>query len=354
MTTIALLPGDGIGVEILDGPITLLRQPAAEGLPLTLTDPMPYGTTGWMETGSVLPPVTVEACRNSDVILSGAVGTHPGVSAEQCPHPEKALTDLRHLFDLRISIRTVWAPGRDEMAIVCNIVGGAYVSGDHRRESDGVTEAVDEIRLSPERICEVLAIASDLASGVPGRRYVSVDKPSVFATSRLWRRVATQVAAERGLPFDHLYVDRAAYELARGGRFPGVLATEGIFGDILTDIASASAGSPALCGSATVNPDRAAGHGATGLFEPAHGSSPHRTGTRRSNPTGAWLGLAALFDWCPDLHPYGMGPQVRAALEEVYAAGVRTYDLAISGIVRPADLDQFNSAVLSVLKRQRS
>ncbi|MGW2083457.1 isocitrate/isopropylmalate family dehydrogenase, partial [Streptomyces sp. NPDC001939] len=253
MTTIALLPGDGIGAEILEGPVAFLKELAAEGLPITLTEPLPYGTTGWIETGSLLPPVTVEACKSSDVILSGAVGTHPGVSAAECPQPEAALGGLRHMFDLRLSIRTVWAPGRDEMTIVRNIVGGAYLGPDHRIESDGTTEAVDEIRLSPVRIREVLETAADFAALVPGRRYLSVDKQSVFATSRLWRRVATQVAEERGVSFEHLYVDRAAYELARGDRFPAVLATEGIFGDILSDIASACAGSPALCGSATVS-----------------------------------------------------------------------------------------------------
>jgi 3-isopropylmalate dehydrogenase len=177
---------------------------------------------------------------------------------------------------------------------------------------------------------------------VPGRRAISVDKASVFATSRLWRSLATVVAAERGVKFDNVNVDRAAYELVRFDDLPAVIATEGIFGDILSDVVCARAGSPALCGSATINPSR--GPGVTALFEPAHGSSPHRTGSRRSNPTGAWLALAALLDWCDDLRPYGMSARIRAALADVHARGVRTYDLA--GAV---GMDDVNAHVLEVL-----
>src|ERR1700743_2484989 len=104
MTTIALLPGDGIGAEILDGPVAYLRQLAAAGAPIVLTGPWPYGTSGWAATGSTVPAAAVQACRDADVILSGAVGTHPGVTAAECPNPEAALIELRHLFDLRISV----------------------------------------------------------------------------------------------------------------------------------------------------------------------------------------------------------------------------------------------------------
>src|SRR5688572_8289350 len=107
MTTIAVLPGDGIGAEILDGPLAYLRQLADEGAPIELTGPWPYGSTGWRSTGSTLPPETVEACRQADVILSGAVGSHPGIDPKECRNPEAALIELRHIFDLRVSVRTV-------------------------------------------------------------------------------------------------------------------------------------------------------------------------------------------------------------------------------------------------------
>ncbi len=348
MTTIALLPGDGIGAEILDGPISYLRQLAREGAPIELTGPWPYGTTGWLQTGSTLPAETIAACRDADVILSGAVGTHPGVTADECPNPEAALIELRHLFDLRISVRTVRVPGGEDVVIVRNITGGAYAGPDRRVESDGLNEAEDRIVLNPARIQEVFDIAVEHARTHPGRRVMSVDKASVYATSRLWRRISRATAAATGLAIDDVNVDRAAYELVKSDELPAVIVTEGLFGDILSDIVCARAGSPALCGSATVNPDRDFGGGATALFEPAHGSSPHRTGSRRSNPTGAWLALADLLEWCPDLVTLGLHRAVRGALDRVLDAGAPTYDLGRAGETT-LDLDEFNERVLEAL-----
>ena len=345
MTTIALLPGDGIGREILDGPVAYLRQLEHHGLPVRISGPWPYGSTGWQETGSTLPEATIEACRQADVVLSGAVGTHPGISAEDCPNPEAALIALRHEFDLRISVRTVRVPGRSDVIIVRNITGGAYAGPDQRVESDGVRPAEDRIVLDPVRVREVLAIAAQYARQCPGRRAISVDKASVYATSRLWRRLTRCV---EDVEFESVNVDRAAYELVKDEDLPGVIVTEGLFGDILSDIVCARAGSPALCGSATINPDRAFGRGVTALFEPAHGSSPHRTGTRRSNPTGAWLALADLLAWCPDLAGLGVHTEVRRALDEVIGTQPPTYDLARPG-QDTIGLDTFNELVLKEL-----
>jgi 3-isopropylmalate dehydrogenase len=348
MTTIALLPGDGIGAEILDGPVAYLHQLARNGAPVELTGPWAYGTSGWAQTGSTLPDETAAACRDADVVLSGAVGTHPGVSAEQCPNPEAALIKLRHLFDLRISVRTVRVPGEDDVIIVRNITGGAYAGPDLRVESDGTGDAEDRIVLNPQRVQEVFDLGVEHARAHPGRRVISVDKASVYATSRLWRRISLATAAATGVTIDNVNVDRAAYELVKYDELPVVIITEGLFGDILSDIVCARAGSPALCGSATVNPDRAFGKGVTALFEPAHGSSPHRTGTRRSNPTGAWLALVDLLEWCPDLAALGLHKAVRRALDSVLDSGAPTYDLARPGEA-VLDLDEFNERVLEAL-----
>lgn len=348
MSTIALLPGDGIGREILDGPIAWLRRLEAAGGPVRLTGPWPYGSTGWRDTGSSLPDETIEACRVADVILSGAVGAHPGISPDDCPNPEAALIRLRHLFNLRVSVRTVLVPGAADVIIVRNVTGGAYGSPETRTESDGIGPAIDEVALEPSRVREVFGIALDLARRQPGGRVISADKASVFATSRLWRRVAAEMSATSGIDIANVNIDRAAYELVRAADLPGVIVTEGIFGDILSDVVCARAGSPALCGSATIDPDHRIGDGVTALFEPAHGTSPHRTGSRRSNPTGAWLALVDLLAWCPDLEALGLATRVRSALDAALAAGRPTYDLA-----RPeeaaANLDEFNHHVLAAL-----
>lgn len=341
MTTIAVLPGDGIGTEILDGPIAYLHRLADQGAPITVTGPFPFGASGWLRSGSLRPAETMQACHEADVILSGAVGAHPGVSPAECPNPETALMELRHIFDLRISVRTIWMRGSDDVTIVRNITGGAYGGPDQRRESDGTGPAEDKLVLWPERVREVAEIATETAAKRPGRRHINVDKAAVFATSRLWRNTVTEVAAAAGVCFDNVNVDRAAYELVKYKQLPSVIVTEGIFGDILTDLLCARAGSPALCGSATINPHRPTGSGATALFEPAHGSSPHRTGSRRSNPTGAWLALADLFEWCPDLAPLGLARQVRHALTDTYSRGGLTYDLA-DPETEVIDMDEFN------------
>jgi len=346
VTTIALLPGDGIGSEILDGPVAWLRQLERDGAPVRLTGPWPYGSTGWRETGSTLPAETIAACREADVILSGSVGAHPGISPADCPNPEAALIRLRHLFDLRVSVRTVLVPGADDVIIVRNITGGAYAGPDQRVESDGLQPAVDRVVLEPARVREIFEIAAEHARAHPGRRAISVDKASVFATSRLWRRVAAEASAASGVTFTSVNVDRAAYELVRHEELPGVIVTEGIFGDILSDIVCARAGSPALCGSATINPDHPLGSGVSALFEPAHGTSPHRTGTRRSNPVGAWLALADLFAWCPDLAALGLAGRIRRAIEVAFMTSPPTYDLAAPGAAT-ADMDEFNQHVLA-------
>jgi 3-isopropylmalate dehydrogenase len=248
-------------------------------------------------------------------------------------------------------VRTVWFPDGRDVIVVRNITEGAYAGPDRRQESDGVRPAEDLIVLQPARVEEVIAIGADHAQRHPDRSVISVDKASVFATSRLWRRSAAKVLPVRGVAYRDVNVDRAAYELVKDPELPGVVITEGIFGDILSDILCARAGSPALCGSATINPDRPFGSGVTALFEPAHGSSPHRTGSRRSNPTGAWLALADLLDWCPDLARFGLATQVRAALDAAIATGPATYDLAEAGAA-VADLDEFNERVLDRLGEQ--
>ena len=344
MTRIALLPGDGIGSEILDGPVAFLHQLERDGIPVQVTGPWPYGSSGWEQTGSTLPEQTVTACRDADVILSGAVGTHPGITAEQCPNPEAALIRLRHIFDLRISVRTVRVPREDDVIIVRNITGGAYAGPERRVESDGTSPAEDRLVLDPTRVKEVFDIAVDHARRAPHRSAISVDKASVFATSRLWRHTAHT----SGYPFVDVNVDRAAYELVKYTELPSVIVTEGLFGDILSDIVCARAGSPALCGSATINPDRRFGRGATALFEPAHGSSPHRTGSRRSNPTGAWLALVDLLAWCPDLAALDLHTRVRKSLDQVIDAAPPTYDLAQPG-QSTIDLDEFNERIMHAL-----
>jgi isocitrate/isopropylmalate dehydrogenase len=324
---VALLPGDGIGPEVLDGPVTVLRALAETGR-VEVTGPWPVGASAYAKEGTGLPEATLRACEDADAIFLGAVGEHPGVPVDAY-RPELALIGLREHFDLRISIRQVSRPSQPPLTIVRNLLGGAYGDVSTRQESAGVGPARDELELGVAQIEELAAIACDELARTGGDRLVSVDKANLFATSRLWRRVVTRVAHERGVVVRHVYVDRCALELAHGDEVGDVLVTEGIFGDILSDVAAGRAGSIALCGSASVHPGPPRHGRCTGLFEPVHGSAPRHAGARRANPSGAYLALAALLEWFAETED--LGRSVRTALSQALDTGPLTYDLAGPG-----------------------
>lgn len=314
---VAVLPGDGVGAEVLDGPVRFLRAlPGVE-----VTGPWPVGATAAAATGSPLPPETLAACDAADAILLGAVGEDPTVPAQVCPRPEAALHELRRRYDLRVSIREI-PVGAAGLVVVRNLRGGFYAG----ETEAGGDDAADVVRLDAERIAEVVRIACDLLP--PATALVSVDKANLTATGGLWRRVAGEVTAARGVAVEHRYVDRAAFELAAGSAVPAVLATEGLFGDILSDVAAGRAGSPALCGSAGVRPEPS-GPRCRGLFEPAHGSAPRRARRGEVNPLGGFLALVSLLEWFPGTRAHGA--RLRAAVRTVLRDGPWTYDLAPPG-----------------------
>ena len=343
MIRVALLPGDGVGAEVLDGPARLLRRLAAQGL-LEVTGPWPVGARAAASHGSVLPAETLEACDAADALLLGAVGEDPHVPAELCPRPEVALHQLRERYDLRLSIREIPVDESSDLIVVRNLIGGSYgVSADRQESVDG-GEAHDVLRLTPERVAEVVHLACDLVQQRGGGRLVSVDKANLYATGRLWRRTADEVAAARGIAVEHRYVDRAAFELGSGAAVPDVLVTEGLLGDILSDLAAGRAGSPALCGSASVHPGAPVTGRCVGLFEPAHGSAPRRAGKQQVDPLGGFLALAALLTHFESTREAGR--RLRAATRTVLRAGPWTYDLAPAG-VPPASTDEVTEAVLA-------
>jgi isocitrate/isopropylmalate dehydrogenase len=326
MIRFAVLPGDGIGGEVLAGPLEILTRLAAQGR-LEVSGPWPVGASAYLAGGEGLPAATLAACKAADAILFGAVGEHPGFAAADY-RPEQSLLFLREYFDLRVSIRQVWRGEQAPLTIVRNLLGGAYGNAATRDESDGARPASDLVRLTPEQIAEVVEIGCAYAAQTDGR-LVSVDKANLLATSRLWRRVATRVTAERGLACRHVYVDQCAFELARRGLPEAVLVTEGLFGDILSDLAAAKAGSIALCSSASVHPGPAAHGRCVGLFEPVHGTAPDIVGQGIANPTGAYLALAAALEWFPATA--GLAGPLRQVLARALAHGPVTRDLAGPG-----------------------
>ena len=327
MITVALLPGDGVGPEVLAGPAVLL-QALAERDVLAVNGPWPVGATAFAAGGEGLPRETISACENADAILLGAVGEHPGVPLADY-RPELSLIGLREMFDLRVSIRQVWRGAEHPLTFVRNLLGGAYGSA-HRIESDGYGAASDLFELHPDRIRELAAIALSYVA-ISGASLISVDKANLLATSRLWRRVVGEAAAAAGVEVRHAYVDRMAYELGCSAPPEAVVITEGLFGDILSDLASGRAGSIALCGSASVRPATEAGdpRRCVGLFEPVHGSAPRRAGQNMVNPCGGYLALAMLLEWFPETEKWSA--RVRDAVGAALESGPLTYDMAPTG-----------------------
>ncbi|MEN2741160.1 Ldh family oxidoreductase [Microbacterium sp. X-17] len=323
MLRIAWLPGDGVGREVTAGPARILEHLAGEGL-VEVTGPWPVGATALVHEGELLPVATRAACDAADAILLGAVGDDPRLELPEGTRPELALIELRRRYDLRVSVRNVWL-GDSEIVVVRNLLGGAYGTAEDREEGDA---ASDRFRLTAGQIAELAGLACDHAEALGGL-LVSVDKANLLATSRLWRRVVGQVCAERGVEVTHLYVDRAAYEFASRDAFPDVVLAEGLFGDILSDLLSGRAGSPALCGSASINPGGPTAVRCRGLYEPAHGSAPRRAGRNQVSPLGGFLGLVSLLRSRPETAPWA--ERVRNALTEVSESGPWTRDLAPAG-----------------------
>ena len=344
MIEVAVLPGDGVGPEVLRGPRLVLEGLERDGV-VEVTGPWPVGAAAAHDEGSYLPEATLDACAGADAILLGAVGDDPRVPPNVCSRPELALLELRRRFDLRVSIRQVPSGGGRTLWVVRNLQGGAYGGPKDRGEADDdAASAWDRIHLDRARIEEVVGLAVDLLRRKDDTRLVSVDKANLFATSRLWRRIATTTAYRLGEPIEHRLIDRAAAQLAGGEIAPDVLVTEGLFGDILSDVAAAAAGSPALCGSASVRPDPGPGGGCVGLFEPAHGSAPRRAGRDQIDPLGGYLALSSLLSWFPATAL--LGERLNRAIGAVLEHGPWTYDL-VRDDRPPASTSQVDEAVLA-------
>jgi 3-isopropylmalate dehydrogenase len=331
---IAVLPGDGIGPEVIAEGVRCLRALAERGRhDLTLIE-LPFGGAAIDLTGEPLPKETLSACQSADAVLLGAIGG-PKWSAPQAQvRPEQGLLELRRALGVYANLRPVKVhpallgastlkpevlTGVDLM-FVRELTGGIYFGEKHRdaaSASDMCTYSVPEI----ERIVRTAAHLAQQRRG----KLVSIDKSNVLETSRLWREVATRVVRSEfpRVSLEHLLVDAAAMHLIRRPRDFDVLVTENMFGDILTDEASMLAGSLGLLPSASL------GAGRRGLYEPIHGSAPDIAGKGIANPYGTLLSVALLLR-----HSLGLTAQAEALEQAVSAAidaGALTADIASGG-----------------------
>ena len=333
---IAVFPGDGIGPEVTEEAVNVLHAVGLEGLELTYGD---IGAAAWRLHGHPLPEQTLETARACDAILFGAVGDPECDSLERHLRPEQAILGLRKALDLFANLRPAkvfagledLSPLRGDIArsidvmIVRELTGDVYFGAKgHGQTEAGENEGWDRMSYcAPEvrRIAHV-AFQAAAASGLP---LTSVDKANVLETSQLWRDVVIEVASEYPqVTLDHMYVDNAAMQMvSHPGRF-GVMVTGNLFGDILSDLASACVGSIGLLPSASLG-ERQTAHGTFGLYEPIHGSAPDIAGQRKANPMATILSAAMMLR-----HSFGCeteAARIESAVARTLADGIRGGDL---------------------------
>jgi 3-isopropylmalate dehydrogenase len=332
---IAVLGGDGIGPEVTSEAVRVLEAVAGRrGHEFEFVEAL-VGGAAIDASGSPLPPRTIDACRSSDAVLLGAVGGPRWSDPAARVRPEQGLLDLRRTLGLFANLRPVRtlesmldaSPLRPEVVrgvdimVVRELTGGIYFG----RKTRTAHEAEDVCSYSAGEIERVTRVAGRLAMA-RRRRIVSVDKANVLETSRLWRAVVERVLAEEfpAVQLEHMLVDAAAMHLLRRPAGFDVMLTENMFGDILTDEASMLAGSLGLLPSASLGESR------VGLYEPIHGSAPDIAGRGIANPLGTILSAALLLR-----HSLGLEAEaaaVEAAVERALDGGVRTADVAGSGV----------------------
>jgi 3-isopropylmalate dehydrogenase len=332
--TIVLLPGDGIGPEVLREAQRVLEAVAARrGRTLRFSTHL-IGGIAIDETGTALPRDTEEACLSADAVLLGAVGG-PKWSDPAAPvRPEQGLLAIRKAMNVYANLRPVRvfpaladrSPLRPEklegvdFVVVRELTGGLYFGEPRIRDTvDGVERAIDTLVYTAPEIERVVDLAFRLAAG--RRKHVtSVDKANVLESSRLWRTVAERVRTRHaGIELAHQLVDSCAMLLLTHAKHFDVIVTENMFGDILTDEAAALAGSLGMLPSASI------GDGTRGLYEPIHGSAPDIAGKGIANPIGAVLSAAMLLRL--SLGWMDAADAVEQAVDRVIADGARTRDL---------------------------
>lgn len=332
---LAVLPGDGIGPEVVDGALAVLSAVCARfGHRLDLST-YPIGGAAVRATGVPLPDATLAACLSADAVLLGAVGDPAFDAAPRHQRPETALLALRKAMGVYANLRParLW-PGLEQagplrpdrvagtdLLVVRELLGGLYF-GEPRSVDEGFTAAVNTMAYTRPEVERVAHVAFRLAKR-RARRVTSVDKANVLEASRLWRYVVTDVARHyQDVALDHMYVDACAMALTLNPRQFDVVLTENLFGDILSDEAGAVVASLGLLPSASL------GDG-PGLYEPVHGSAPSLAGRDVANPLGTILSLAMLLR-----HTLGLEAEaaaVESAVAGVLRAGHRTADLADAG-----------------------
>jgi 3-isopropylmalate dehydrogenase len=354
---IAVLPGDGIGPEITEQALRVLR---ALDLDVDIQE-APVGGSAYEAHGHPLPPATLELAQGASAILFGAVGDWKYDKLPRELRPEQAILGLRKAMALFANLRpAILYPqlanasslkpevvsGLD-ILIVRELTGDIYFGQPRgvRTVKDGPyageRQGFDTMHYAESEIRRIAHVAFQ-AARKRNRRLCSVDKANVLETSQFWRDIMISVAAEYpDVELSHMYVDNAAMQLVRQPKAFDVIVTGNLFGDILSDEAAMLTGSIGMLPSASLNASK------QGLYEPSHGSAPDIAGQGIANPLATILSLAMLLRY--SLDEAGQASRIEAAVQAVLEQGLRTADIYEAGMNK-VSTSQMGDAVLKALK----
>ena len=352
---IAVLPGDGIGPEIVAEAVKVLKALQLKGLEIELE----YGLIGgaaYDETGTPLPSETLKIAGAADAILLGAVGGYKWESLDISVRPEKGLLGIRSELNLFANLRpAILYPqladasslkaevvsGLDLM-IVRELTGGIYFGKPRgiRTLPSGEKEGFNTLVYRESEVTRIGKVAFDIARKRQGR-VCSVDKANVLESTELWRETMINLAKDyNDIELSHMYVDNAAMQLVREPKQFDVMVTTNMFGDILSDCASMLTGSIGMLPSASLDED------SKGMYEPIHGSAPDIAGKNTANPLATILSVAMMLRY--SLDEGEIADMVESAVSDVLDQGYRTADIFSEGMKRIGTVEM-GDAVVAVL-----
>jgi 3-isopropylmalate dehydrogenase len=352
---IAVLPGDGIGPEIMREAVRVLDALKSDGLKIE-TELAPVGGAGYDAAQDPLPAATLNLAQQADAVLFGAVGGPKYDTLERPMRPEQGLLRLRKGLGLFANLRpAVLYPelagastlrpdvvaGLDIM-ILRELTGDIYFGQPRGRRSNaaGEREGFDTMLYAESEIVRIARVGFEIARK-RNRRLCSVDKANVLDTSILWREVVSEVAKSYpDVELSHMYVDNAAMQLVRAPKQFDVIVTGNMFGDILSDEASMLTGSIGMLPSASLDAHN------KGLYEPIHGSAPDIAGKNLANPLGTILSVALMMRYT--FNQEQAATRIESAVRRVLADGMRTGDIYQEGC-RKVGTAQMGEAVIGAL-----
>ena len=348
---VAVLPGDGIGPEIIGEALKVLRR---LDLGLTLQE-APVGGAAYAAHGHPLPEKTLSLAKEADAVLFGAVGDPRYDALERAKRPEQALLGLRKALGLFANLRPaqVYSELAAASALKAEVVAGLDIlivrelTGDIYfgqpkgiRDAEGEREGFDTMRYRESEVRRIARVAFE-AARKRARKVCSVDKANVLETSQLWREVVTDEAKKNpDIELTHMYVDNCAMQLVRAPKQFDVIVTGNMFGDILSDEASMLTGSIGMLPSASLDAN------GKGLYEPIHGSAPDIAGQGVANPLATILSAAMMLRY--SLGKPQAAERIENAVSRVLRAGLRTADIHAAGTKKVGTRDMGDAVVAAL------